>query len=156
MTSIPDSGFSGCGLKSLVVPGNIKTIGNSAFGSCESLSELTIGESVESIGNQSFRWCSSLTELLLPDSVTDIMDMAFADTGLLAVTMGSGVKNIGFMAFSNTPDLMDVTVMAVNPPVLGWFNFDRQGDVLHVPAESVEAYQADSEWGSSFTTIVAI
>ena len=156
LTSIPDSGFSGCGLKSLVVPGNIKTIGNSAFGSCESLSELTIGEGVETIGNQSFRWCSSLTELLLPDSVTDIVDMAFADTGLLAVTMGSGVKNIGFMAFSNTPDLMDVTVMAVNPPALGWFNFDQQGDVLHVPAESVEAYQADSEWGSSFTTIVAI
>ena len=56
---------------------SVTRIGGGAFGSCSSLTSLTIPNSVTSIGVSAFRYCSSLTSLTIPNSVTSIGGSAF-------------------------------------------------------------------------------
>ncbi len=59
----------------------MKTIGDSAFAGCTSLTSITIPDSVTTIGNHAFSNCTSLTSITIPDSVTSIGDSAFYNTG---------------------------------------------------------------------------
>lgn len=56
------------------------TIGISehAFNGCTDLKSVTIPGCVKSIGEYAFAWCSDLTSVTIPDSVVDIGDSAFA------------------------------------------------------------------------------
>ena len=73
-----------------------KTIADSAFSYCESLTSVTIPDSVTYIGNSAFRTCTSLTSVTIPDSVTSICDSAFRDcTSLTSITIPNGVTIIG-------------------------------------------------------------
>ena len=63
--------------KSYVIPSSVTSIGDYAFSSCDSLSEIGIPSSVTSIGDWAFSFCSSLSEIVIPSSVTSIGDCAF-------------------------------------------------------------------------------
>lgn len=54
----------------------VKVIGNEAFSSCSSLTNINIPNSVTTIGRGAFHMCSSLTNINIPNSVTNIGDMA--------------------------------------------------------------------------------
>ena len=56
---------------------NTKIIYTSAFGWCESLTNITIPASVVAIGDSAFGWCESLTNITIPASVVAIGDSAF-------------------------------------------------------------------------------
>ena len=79
VTGIADSAFSGthC-IETLVVPGQIKSIGDEAFNYCTGLSSVTLEEGVESIGERAF-FCSDtpLAELKIADSVYKMGKDAF-------------------------------------------------------------------------------
>ena len=78
VTSIGDYAFSSCdSLSEIVIPSSVTSIGDSAFSSCDSLSEIVIPSSVTSIGDWAFSFCSSLSEIVIPSSVTSIGDSAF-------------------------------------------------------------------------------
>ena len=64
-------------LNNVVIPANIKEIGDNAFSWCESLTNLTISEGVEHIGEAAFFRCNSLNEVTIPRSVTQIDMHAF-------------------------------------------------------------------------------
>ena len=49
------------------------------------LTEYTIPDSVTSIGNEAFGWCESLRSVTIPDSVTSIGDSAFRDCWSLTI-----------------------------------------------------------------------
>ena len=78
VTSIGDYAFSSCdSLSEIGIPSSVTSIGDSAFSSCDSLSEIVIPSSVTNIGDWAFSFCSSLSEIVIPSSVTSIGDCAF-------------------------------------------------------------------------------
>jgi len=96
--SIGPSAFKWAGLRSVVIPDTVKTIGAYAFINNPSLSVLTIGRSVESIGERAFSR-TSLTAVVLGDSVASIGDYAFEFSPIAALDLGSSIKSIGRGAF---------------------------------------------------------
>ena len=71
--TVPDSYFRPCSsLTSISIPEGVTLIGNCAFYECSSLTSINIPESVTSIGNYAFLNCSSLTSINIPESVTSI------------------------------------------------------------------------------------
>lgn len=71
--SIGESAFSCClSMTSIEIPNSVTSIGNSAFHDCVNLTSITIPSSVTSIGNGAFIYCYSLTSITIPSSVVDI------------------------------------------------------------------------------------
>ncbi|MEG1529465.1 MAG: leucine-rich repeat domain-containing protein, partial [Clostridia bacterium] len=63
VTSIGDSAFSGCGMSSIAIPDSVTSIGAGAFDRCSGLTSVTIGSGVNSIGNAVFFGCRELTSI---------------------------------------------------------------------------------------------
>lgn len=68
---ISDGAFSGLNLKTVTFDENstLQTIGENAFGSCESLTSIEIPNSVTTIGEYAFGCCTNLTSVKLPNSL---------------------------------------------------------------------------------------
>ena len=93
--------FRNQNIKSYVIPSSVTSIGDRAFSSCRSLSEIVISSSVTSIGDLAFSFCDSLSEIVIPSSVTSIGDHAFSDCrSLFGIVIPSSVTSIGKGAFS--------------------------------------------------------
>ena len=93
-------------IKSVILPDNLITIGNSAFDDCNSLTSLVMGKNLTTIGDGAFASCDSLTNVVIPDSVTTIGMFAFMYCDSLAsVVMDEGVTSIGEFAFDGCDSL---------------------------------------------------
>ena len=74
------------------------------------------------------------------------------------MTIGSGVKNIGFFAFAECKELKDVYCLAENIPNTDtdpFMDSYPENSTLHVPANSLNAYKSTAPW-SSFGKIVSL
>ena len=111
------SGFKGVNITSIIIPDTISVIQANAFDECSKLESIVIPDSVTKIGDFAFRSCSSLTDIIIPDSVTSIGDYAFSSSGLVNVTIGSGVKGIWFKCFINCRKLSKV-ILTTNIKIL--------------------------------------
>ena len=123
---ISDYAFGGCtSLEEIVIPKEVNTIGNYAFGqfensftgenvkACTSLKKVVLGEETRTIGSSSFSGCTALKEINL-DEVGYISDYAFLGcTSLpdLTITESSeGIKkSFGIYAFANCTAMKSVT-----------------------------------------------
>lgn len=74
---IKKKAFEGCKLKSIKLSKALKTIEDSAFGDCKSLSNVEIQDGLNKIGPYSFCRCTNLKSIRIPDSVEEIDDCAF-------------------------------------------------------------------------------
>ena len=112
VTSIGDKAFSSCdSLSEIVIPSSVTSIGDSAFYCCRSLSKIVIPSSVTSIGNSAFSYCHSLSEIVIPSSVTSIGDGAFWDCASLSkIVIPSSVTSIGDSAFTYCHSLSEIVI----------------------------------------------
>ena len=96
LTSIPNETFQQAALTSVVIPGNVKRIGEQAFRICYYLETLEIREGVESIDRNAFYNCDRLKAVELPETVTSIGDGAFENLhGAERITIPSSVTTLG-------------------------------------------------------------
>ena len=117
-TTIQDRQFEhSTGLKTIVIPASVTSIGDHAFFSCEDLETVTFAENSQltSIGASAFSNCRSLTTIVIPASVTSIGDHAFFSCeNLETVTFAenSQLASIGASAFSNCHSLTAIVIPA--------------------------------------------
>ncbi len=97
-------------VKSVELPDSVKSIGNLAFSSCQSLTDITIPEGVTSIGEEAFYGCRSLPGINLPSGLTNIGRYAFSYCyGLTDIDIPVGATG-GDWVFSHCIGLTHVTI----------------------------------------------
>lgn len=113
ITSIGDYVFYEMGnVTGLTITAPIKHTGKYSFAHCTMLSSINFSnsEALDTIGEASFANCSSLPHINLPANVTTIEDFAFMYcTGATQLTLGDKVKTIGnysFLYCSKLPNVL--------------------------------------------------
>ena len=69
--------WAGLEFSKLVIEDGVTGVGDFAFGSCQSLAEVSLPDSLKNIGFAAFENCDSLTSITIPKSVTGIEYYAF-------------------------------------------------------------------------------
>ena len=119
------------GLKSVIIPNTVKSVGRCAFNhsgltkvivdsekidraafkDCQSLKTVTMGNNVTNIGEDAFWGCESLTSIEIPNSVTSIGTGAFGCCeSLTSVVIGNSVTSIGLSAFYKCSSLTSIEI----------------------------------------------
>jgi len=134
ITVIPQNLCATTGITEIVLPDSVKTIENSAFENCTSLSEVDLG-SIESISFDVFTGCTSLESITIPktlkngpvspvfkncsnltsitfeEGITVIPKYLCATTGIIEVVVPTSVKTIEYSAFENCTSLTKITIL---------------------------------------------
>ena len=126
-----------------------------------SLTEVTAEmlQGITKICNYAFFEFLILTSIEIPNSVTSIGGYAFSGcSSLTSITIPNSVTSIGSSVFYSCSRLTSVTVKATTPPTLGSNVFSNiyTSLVIYVPAESVDAYKAATNWSTYADKIQAI
>ena len=146
-------------LKKIVLPDNIETLGYSLFASSKSLEEVVLPSSIKELSIYLFKDCTKLKSVVIPEGVTTIGYSAFEGcTSLESISLPESINFIDFFAFGSLSNLKNVYCQAKIVPntsqnVFGNVNLSKV--TLHVPAASINAYQATEPW-KNFKEIVEL
>lgn len=127
----------------------------------KSLQELTVDDfnGVTKIEYLVFNSFTNLKSVVISDSITEIGAMSFRYcTTLRSVIIGNGVTRINSQAFYGSASLLSITIKTTVPPILQNRDaFDSTNNCpIYVPAASVDAYKAATNWSSLASRIFAI
>jgi hypothetical protein len=165
--------FSGTGLSSIgsfafyqltnlaqtSLPEGLITIGGLAFQGCTNLALTSLPEGLTSIGDSAFNGCTKLAITSLPEGLTTVYGSTFSNcTSLTRMRLPTGITSITYGAFYSCTNLATVTCLRTTPPTLGTGVFDNTNADLRieVPAESVAAYKAATNWSAYADRIFAV
>ena len=101
----------------------------------------------------------AVTSFTLPAGLTTIGSYAFYGcSSLQSIAIPAGVTSIGTSAFRSCISLMELTVWASSPPTLGSNALTGvpANCSIRVPAGSVAAYKAATNWSARAAYITAI
>lgn len=148
VTSIGNSAFGNCtSLTDITISNNVTEIGSSAFQDCTGLTSVTIGGSVTIIGAEAFAGCSSLTNVTLGNKVTGISFGAFENcSSLTSVTIPESVDVISPNTFSGCSNLIQLILFPFTPPTLGPTAIPNTIRAIYVRQNRKAAYQAATSW----------
>ena len=129
------------GCKTTIIPNTVTIIDRYAFSYCVNLEEMSIPNSVTFIDQMAFEYCTKLKSVHIPNSVTAIGNWAFIECDVLSDVYC---------------DIEDPSAINMGTYVFSGYNggSDYTGRTLHVPAGSLEAYEADTNWSNFFEFIV--
>ena len=156
--------FSNSGLTYIDLPNSVTTL-NGTFDTAQSLKrvnsnvdgECNIPNSVTTIGVSTFSQATGLTSINIPDSVTTIGTTAFTgNRNLRQITIGSGITSIGNQTTTNSDRIQSITIKATTPPTISELTWQSTTCPIYVPAESVDAYKAATNWSDYASRIQAI
>lgn len=141
-----------------VVMPSVTTLEIDAFSNSQYLSSVYM-PNVTSVGVTALQGCSRLLSVDLPSVIT-ISDNAFSNCSKLeTIDIGANITRIGGYVFSNNTSLKSFTCRATTPPACGTKIFGSTQSsslVIYVPAESVNAYKAATNWKTYADRIQAI
>jgi hypothetical protein len=157
-TSIGTGAFSNCySLASITIQNNVNDIKNNAFSYCYSLICISIPKDMANQSSNLFDSCRALIDVRIPNDATVLEDSAFYNCySLASITIPSGVTSIGSYTFYNCYGMKHYYIMPTTPPTIQRNTFQNiQSDcVIHVPAESLEAYKTASNWSTHASKMV--
>lgn len=136
LNSIGDYQFNGCSnLKEIVLPPNISSIGEGAFGRT-GFERIDIPEGISSIGKEAFARCNNLIRVSLP----------------------STMQTIGNYAFAWSDNRLSVIFSSPTPPTfkIGSFYSTYVKSVAYVPVGSKVEYEATINYNNYFNKIIEI
>jgi len=149
-------------LTSAVLGESVSTIGDYAFYACARLENVNFPNSITTIGNYAFNICMAVSKIILGNSVSSIGHHAF--DGCIAaskITLGNSLTSIGNYAFNNCSGLKKLYCSIGNPSLvttgtnafyLSSNNYNSR--TLFVPRNSLQEYQASSDWEPYFGNIM--
>ena len=167
ITAIESNAFEYALVNGLVLPNTISVLGPACFGSAY-ITTLTIPPLVTVLPDYAFTYIQSVhnTEtgeelpinIILPQNLTKIGSSCFEGAQIKQVTIPDTVTEIGEFAFNYCDQLASITCLAATPPALGTgaFNSETAGFTIKVPAASVAAYKAATNWSSYADYIVGV
>ncbi|MBQ9001928.1 MAG: leucine-rich repeat domain-containing protein [Eggerthellaceae bacterium] len=113
--AIGQDAFFSCKATSIALPNTLKSIGESAFSSCDNLKTVKNLEKtkVKAIAEGTFRFCKKLTSATLPATCASVGNSAFEGCeSLTRITFGKNVKSIGDHGFASCSKLESVDLPA--------------------------------------------
>ena len=160
LTVIDEKLFSGCkSLSSINIPNSVTTIKREAFYNCTGLTSIIFGNNVSEIKDWAFMWCSGLTSITLTNSLSCIRVAAFKGCSRLkSIILGNNISKIEHGAFAQCDELTDVYCLSKKVPSTSngvFVDSYPQAITLHVPTNSIDAYQASDPW-NKFKAIVPL
>ena len=109
--SLMGSGNLNKSLKKCYIKNGVTSIGDYAFFSCYSLTNITIPKSIINIGNYTFYVCSGLKSILIPNGITSIGNYVFNSCYYLAnIIIPETVTSIGSSIFESCYSLTNITI----------------------------------------------
>ena len=172
ITTIENTAFYYCtSLKQVTIPKSVTNIGGNVFGFCTALTHINVDAANTAYSSENgvlfnkdkttllrYPVAKPGTTYTVPKSVTCIGENAFGQcSALKELTLSENVSKIESYAFEDFAAITKMTVLATVPPTaetsaFKYFNLDTP---VHVPAESLAAYQAADGW-KEFTNLKAI
>ena len=141
--------FGYTNLKTIVLPDNIKEIGESAFEALLNMETFTIPTSVTKIADKAFNTCQNLSSVSISTNVTEIGSHAFYDCkSLTEVTIPGNVSTIGSYAFGHCVSLLKVYCESLVPPALtaNSFQLCNALQAIYVPSSAIDKYKENAVW----------
>ena len=90
---------------------SVVEVENEAFRECNILREVVLKEGLRTIGENAFRSCTSLSNIIMPSTVTEIDICAFRGCpNLREVVLNDGLRKIGWWAFQECASLSSITI----------------------------------------------
>ena len=140
--------FSKCkGLKAITLPGNLKSVGESAFQECSSLETINLPSGITSIGNYAFLECKKLKSVTLPSGLISIGDRAFkACISLTSLDLPSSLTTVGELALAGCSQLTSLTLhsgltnIKGNNLLGGYTFYNNLKDVRYIIDSDLETY----------------
>ena len=167
VTAIETGAFEMALVDGLVLPNTISMVGQRCFNSAY-ITTLTVPPLVTVLPSSAFSYIQPVynnetgeelpINIILPQNLTKIGNNCFVGAFIKQITIPDTVTEIEYGAFSYCERLASITCLAATPPVLGAgaFSSDTAGFTIKVPAASVAAYKAATNWSSYADYIVGV
>lgn len=149
--------FYGCTSLSSVnftSPSKVKTVRDSAFKDCTSLTSINLPQTVETIGANAFYGCTGLASISLPEKLTVIDQSTFYGCkALSSVHVGANVSEIRVNAFYNCTSLSDIN-FPEGLTTIGQLAFWKTGSISPTFPTSLKTIGVSAFNGSGITGAV--
>ena len=101
-------------LRKVILPEVLPVIGQNAFRGTP-IDSIVMPRNIRRIGNRAFMNCVNLRHISLPDGLEEIGEQAFSGSGLTRIEIPASVRRIGLGLFGNTPNLREISVHWEDP-----------------------------------------